>query len=87
MTRLEPRTRTRRPAARGRRLLALGALLALVATSGCVQVPPYAREDLTQPGMESATEGDEEAFRSHVYDAREGAAGGHGSTGGGCGCN
>ena len=33
------------------------------------------------------TEAEEERFRSHVYDAREGAAGGHGSTGGGCGCN
>jgi hypothetical protein len=37
--------------------------------------------------MESESEAEEERFRSHVYDAREGAAGGHGSTGGGCGCN
>lgn len=63
-------------------LLALGA-----AAQGCAHVPPYAREQLTQPGMESESEAEEERFRSHVYDAREGAAGGHGSTGGGCGCN
>lgn len=50
-------------------------------------MPPYAREDLTRAGMESESEAEEERFRSHVYDAREGAAGGHGSTGGGCGCN
>ena len=63
-------------------LLALGAVV-----QGCAHVPPYAREQLTQPGMESESEAEEERFRSHVYDAREGAAGGHGSTGGGCGCN
>ena len=55
--------------------------------TACVPVAPYQREALTEPGMEAEAEADEEAFRSHVYDAREGAAGGHGSTGGGCGCN
>ena len=68
--------------------LQLAFLLALAACAGgCAHVPPYAREDLTRPGMESESEAEEERFRSHVYDAREGAAGGHGSTGGGCGCN
>ena len=57
------------------------------ALSGCVHVPPYQREALTRPGMTAGEEADEEHFRAHVYDAREGAAGGHGSTGGGCGCN
>lgn len=66
-------------------LVSLGLLGAGLA--GCAHVPPYAREDLTRPGMESESEAEEERFRSHVYDAREGAAGGHGSTGGGCGCN
>jgi hypothetical protein len=60
---------------------------AALGLGGCAHVPPYAREDLTRPGMESESEAEEERFRSHVYDAREGAAGGHGSTGGGCGCN
>jgi len=68
--------------------LRVALLLGLAASAGgCAHVPPYAREDLTRPGMESETEAEEERFRSHVYDAREGAAGGHGSTGGGCGCN
>ena len=67
--------------------LVLGLLAASAALGGCAHVPPYAREDLTRPGMESESEAEEERFRSHVYDAREGAAGGHGSTGGGCGCN
>ncbi len=65
------------------RLLLLGSAL----WTGCAHVPPYAREDLTRPGMEAETEAEEERFRAHIYDAREGAAGGHGSTGGGCGCN
>jgi len=68
--------------------LPLALLLAFAAcVGGCAHVPPYQREQLTAPGMESETEAEEERFRSHVYDAREGAAGGHGSTGGGCGCN
>ena len=75
---------------RGFRALALPLVVALLVgskLSGCAHVPPYAREDLTRPGMESEREALEDRFRSHVYDAREGAAGGHGSTGGGCGCN
>lgn len=62
-------------------------LLVIGALGGCAGVAPYQREALTQPGMESEQEAEEAAFRSHVYDARSGAAGGHGSTGGGCGCN
>ena len=58
-----------------------------LAASGCVTVAPYERESLTHPGMDAEREGSEMGFRAHVHDAREGATGGHGSTGGGCGCN
>jgi hypothetical protein len=52
-----------------------------------VHVAPYEREDLAKPGMDTAREEGETSFRAHVHDSREGAKGGHGSTGGGCGCN
>jgi hypothetical protein len=52
-----------------------------------VHVAPYEREDLAKPGMDTGREEGETSFRAHVHDSREGAKGGHGSTGGGCGCN
>lgn len=57
------------------------------ALSGCVTVPAYQREGLARPAMDFDAEGGEMAFRAHVHDSREGATGGHSSTGGGCGCN
>ena len=63
------------------------ALLAIVST-GCSHVAPYQRETLAARTMDvSAQERMETQFRSHVFDAREGAMGASGSTGGGCGCN
>lgn len=64
------------------RLMLLAAWL-----SGCVHVAPYEREDLSRPGMDIERESSETSFEAHVYDSREGATGGAGSTGGGCGCN
>lgn len=58
-----------------------------IALVGCVHVAPYEREDLARPGMDVAREATATSFRAHVHDSREGATGGHGSTGGGCGCN
>ena len=55
--------------------------------AGCVHVAPYEREDHTRTGMDVERETMENGFRAHVHDSREGATGGHGSTGGGCGCN
>ena len=44
--------------------LRLAFLLALAACAGgCAHVPPYAREDLTRPGMESESEAEEGGFR------------------------
>ncbi|MFW5925211.1 MAG: DUF4266 domain-containing protein [Myxococcota bacterium] len=62
-------------------------LASLLLGTGCVSVAPYEREDLSKPGMDVSREEGETAFRAHVHDSREGATGGHGSTGGGCGCN
>jgi hypothetical protein len=64
-------------------LLVAAALLG----AGCVHVPPYERENLARPSMNPAREAREQIFASHVHDAREGATGGQGSSGAGCGCN
>ena len=64
---------------------ALASVLVLVA--GCVHVAPYDRGDLARPSMDTTREGSEATFQAHVQDSREGATGGGGSTGGGCGCN
>jgi hypothetical protein len=59
--------------------------------SGCTNiepwVKPYERDHLADPIM--ALEGDpiSTAYIQHVYEAREGARGGEGAAGGGCGCN
>lgn len=69
-----------------RPLVLVLALFALMAP-GCVTVHAYQREFLARPSMDTSTEEGESGFRAHVHDSREGATGGHGSTGGGCGCN
>ena len=61
------------------------------AVSGCSNVEPwvkpYERDNLADPIM--ALDGDpvSSSFMQHVYEAREGAKGGEGAAGGGCGCN
>jgi hypothetical protein len=66
-------------------------LLATLALSGCggvePWVKPYERDKLADPIM--ALDGDpvSTAYIQHVYEAREGARGGEGAVGGGCGCN
>ena len=67
--------------------LILASVLAVASLAGCATVSPYEREYLSRPSMDVQREAREEAFKAHVFDAREGAMGGYGSTGGGCGCN
>lgn len=62
-------------------------VMSAIVMSGCVTVAPYQREHLSRAAMDFGREDSETAFRAHVHDSREGATGGHGSTGGGCGCN
>ncbi len=71
----------------GRILLALLACYGLSACSVEPWVKPYERDRLADPIM--ALEGDpvSTAYIQHVYEAREGARGGEGAAGGGCGCN
>jgi hypothetical protein len=66
-------------------------IIALAWMTGCTSiepwVKPYERDRLADPIM--ALDGDpvSTAYIQHVFEAREGARGGEGSAGGGCGCN
>jgi len=65
-------------------------ILLLAGLAGCSIEPwvkPYERDRLADPIM--ALDGDpvSTAYIQHVYEAREGARGAEGATGGGCGCN
>jgi hypothetical protein len=67
----------------------VGLSVALLAASGagCATVAPYERETLSRADME--LDRDEALGRAegHATEVREGASGGLGAGGGGCGCN
>ena len=77
------------------RINKLGRILLIVAvlggTAGCSDfepwVKPYERDRLADPIMALDTDPVSSAYIQHVYEAREGARGGEGAAGGGCGCN
>ena len=50
-------------------------------------VRPYERDHLADPIMSFDRDPVSSAYMHHVYEAREGARGATGSSGGGCGCN
>jgi hypothetical protein len=50
-------------------------------------VKPYERERLADPIMKIARDTLPERHREHVHAVREGARGGNGAQGSGCGCN
>ncbi|MCA9660581.1 MAG: DUF4266 domain-containing protein [Myxococcales bacterium] len=64
------------------------AIVAAIACTqaACVTVRPSERQVLSRPEMDPARDAPEEVWHSHVESAREGAFGGHGAAGGGCGC-
>lgn len=69
------------------RAIAATALLALPA-SGCARaVLPSEKAYLADPIMQFGSDGLEASSDAHVMQNREGAAGGTGTAGGGCGCN
>lgn len=65
----------------------------LIGTAGCGSfelepwVNPYERNNLADPIMAPNRSPISTAYMDHVYQAREGARGAEGSSGGGCGCN
>lgn len=69
-----------------------GVALALAAAAAACApiepwVKPYEREHLADPIMAFDRNPVSSAYLDHVYEAREGARGALGSSGGGCGCN
>jgi len=50
-------------------------------------VSPYERNNLADPIMSFNRDPISSAYLHHVYQAREGARGAEGGSGGGCGCN
>lgn len=71
------------------RILASLAMLGLLSACGSIEpwVKPYERDRLADPIMLLDGDPVSSAYLYHVYEAREGARGGEGSAGGGCGCN
>jgi hypothetical protein len=53
----------------------------------CARVKPYERENLSKRSMTADREPGERRFEQHARGSREGADGGTGEAGGGCGCN
>ncbi|HEY5642450.1 MAG TPA: DUF4266 domain-containing protein [Woeseiaceae bacterium] len=70
-------------------ILTVALLLAGLAGCGGVEpwVKPYERDRLADPIMALDADPVSSAYIQHVYEAREGARGGEGAAGGGCGCN
>ena len=61
--------------------------VALAGLAGCVRVKPYQREHLARRSMVDDQDAGEARFAQHAHGSREGADGGTGDPGGGCGCN
>lgn len=72
----------------GRLLLPLALFAGLAACGGIEPwVKPYERDRLADPIMALDSDPVSSSYIQHVYEAREGARGGEGAAGGGCGCN
>ena len=63
------------------------AVVAAISVSGCVVVKANQRGHLAKRAMTNDQEPGEARFGMHERGAREGAEGGTGQPGGGCGCN
>ena len=70
-------------------LLSLLVVGGLSACSGPIEpwVKPYERDRLADPIMALDPDPVSSSFMQHVFESREGARGGEGAAGGGCGCN
>jgi len=73
------------------RLIHILVISGLLMASGCSNVEPwvkpYERANLADEVMKLDRNPVSNAYMNHVYEAREGARGASGSSGGGCGCN
>lgn len=68
-------------------ILRVACLAGLLPLAGCASVAPWERGHLAKPEMALEPYPVEALFRQHAFFSKEGAAGGYGIGGGGCGCN
>ncbi|MEZ4403453.1 MAG: DUF4266 domain-containing protein [Kofleriaceae bacterium] len=66
---------------------AIVVVLAVTVGAGCAVVRPHEREHLSRRAMTADQDPGLIRFDQHKAGAREGADGGTGEPGGGCGCN
>ncbi|WP_419810829.1 DUF4266 domain-containing protein [Bacterioplanoides sp.] len=59
----------------------------IAALSGCAQVKPWERGNLSKDIMAWDIDPLKSSLDSHIYFSKEGSSGGGQSAGGGCGCN
>lgn len=62
-------------------------VLAVTSLAGCAMVRPHERQNLARRSMTADRDPGESRFTQHKTGSREGADGGTGEPGGGCGCN
>ncbi len=67
-------------------ILIVGVVTAAIAAGGCATVQPWQRGRLADPSMVFDADAAQVAYTTHWQEAREGASGGFGVQGGGCGC-
>jgi hypothetical protein len=68
-------------------IISLFTLTTLVGCSSFVDVKPWEKGVLAKPEMTFEVDRLDNGFTEHIYSSKEGASGGAGIGGGGCGCN
>lgn len=61
--------------------------LSFAGLAGCGHVRPWEREDLARIDQQLGRHASSRSYEAHMWMVREGALGGSGKPGGGCGCN
>ena len=69
------------------RPLAITLFAVALMSTGCATVQPWEKGKLARPEMTFGGDALETRYAEPVYTSREGASGGTGVGGGGCGCN
>jgi len=65
----------------------LASIILFLFLSACASVKPLEKEYLADKIMQFDADKEELTWELHAFPSREGAAGGYGGPGGGCGCN
>ena len=69
------------------KIFIVAAIGGLLLTSGCANVQPWERGNLTEPTMQADLNPLAATQSKHIWFSREQATGGGSVGGGGCGCN